>query len=139
DEREVARARIHRQPGLRRIVAIVAVDQVVDRVKAVPLREPAPATGEGGGISPAALGQPAPGLLQPVLVVLGLLLDLPQAAHVRRGPAQREDVAVDAGPEVAQTARKRPAGERAAIEVAFEQHALGTLAQGLAPRSPLAE
>src|SRR3954469_611457 len=51
---EVTCARIHRQPSLGRVPAVVPLDQVVDRVEALPGRVLAPAAGPDLGIGLAA-------------------------------------------------------------------------------------
>ena len=72
-------------------------------------------------------------------MVLGLELDLPQPPHVGERPSERDDVAVDGGPEVPQPAPKRLAAERAALEILLEQGDLGLLSRVRVAQSPLAE
>ena len=112
DERVVARAWIHRQPGFDRVEAVVPVDQVVHLVEAprphlgTPcLREArrrrssprrAPATPPAGAVRDPRSSRRSP-----------------QADHVGERPAERGEVAVRGGPEVPEPEPQRPAAEAA--------------------------
>src|SRR4029079_14704401 len=87
--------RIHRQPRLDRVVAVVAVDQVVDRVEAPVFGDGTPLAREPGRVAGRLLGDLATALLERLLVLLGEGLDLAQPEHERQGAAERCDTALD--------------------------------------------
>src|SRR5439155_3506829 len=112
----VARLRIHAQPRLGRIPAVVALDQVVDVGEVPPLDEPAP----GSRVAAVLLV----GHGQPGEVLLREALDLVQTPHVRERPRERREIAVRLLAEVPQPAAQRLPDQRVQILVGLDPPAL---------------
>src|SRR5581483_9300668 len=123
DAHEVTRPRIHRQPRLRREVAVVALDQHVHLREAPPACGLAPETLELGRVD-AALRELAPRGLELALVQVELLLDRAQPAHPDRRPAERADRGVGVGAEVPQPLLERRARLRNRRQLLLEDASL---------------
>ena len=110
DADEVARARVHRQASLDREVAVVPLDQLVRRVEA-----PAAASSP---VPPRTrpdrdlLGERPPGLPEPALMLVDLVLDLAQPTHPDRRPVERPrpDRGRDGSSAAATAAARRASG-----------------------------
>ena len=132
---EVARARVHRQPRLDRIPAVVPLDQVVDRVEAPPRRELAPAVEPAGVGSPRSRGA-APsqrGASRSSWPAISSSISRRRRACAG-GPASDERVRLGARREVPQPPRQRLADERAVLEVLGEPLGRAPLAHRSSPR-----
>src|SRR5581483_4960348 len=117
-----------RQPGLDRVEAVVAVDQVVDVAEVPPLGDAAPVGG------PLGVRR-----REPALVLADQLLDLPQALHVRQRAAERRDVGVGLGAEVAEPAPQSRTDERVDVAVGREPLALPLRRRRHVADAPFAE
>src|ERR687887_222962 len=109
----VARLRVHREARLDGIPAVVLLDQLVHLGEVPALARPAPVAGP----LRVRLGEARE-------VELDLRLDLAQAPHVRERAAQRREVRVRLGPEVADAPAQGPADERVELPIRLEQLAL---------------
>src|SRR6185295_6558794 len=136
-QNEVARSRVHRQPRLDRVPAVVLLDQVVDRVEVPTPRELAPAPVTLPTVAHLAV-QLVTGGTQPLEMVLDLVLDLTETLRVGRRADHRARVTLDARREVAQPPGQRLAGDRAFLQVGREQLGLPLLARRRPARLVLA-
>ena len=130
DERVVARPRIHRQPRLGRIPAVVPVDQLVHLAE-VPPRAPAPATPPDR--RPASR-RPTASRCSCSTVER---VDLAQPRHVRQRPAERGEIAAGVRAEVAQPQRQLSPAQRAVAHVRLEPLEVPTVTRRLGQDDPL--
>ena len=137
DLHEVAGARIHRQPRLRREVRVVPVDQVVHQREAPALRELEPTPLELAGVA-LLRGELVPRGGELLRVPVELDLDRAQAPHPQRRAAEPADRRVGVGPPVAQPLLERPPLHRAHRQLRREHAPLLAVARRLRTDRPLA-
>src|SRR4029453_5110248 len=113
----------HRQPGLRREVAVVPFDQLVDLAEVPALRELAPLTLERLRVS-RVREQRSARLRELPLVHLDLQLDRAQPSHPGRWAAEGRNRRARVGPEVPQPLANRRTCSRIAAHVLLERLAL---------------
>src|SRR5437867_3010690 len=89
DQDEIARTRVHREPRLGGIVAVVAPDQLVDLVEIPQLCEPLPLARESLLVVAVLRSYRRPGLAELTLVVFDRELDRPHPDPVLRMEARR--------------------------------------------------
>jgi hypothetical protein len=117
----------------------VALDQIVDRAEVPASCPAAPAAFEYLGIAGARLGQLPPGRVQRLLLRAGLGLDLAKANHVGQRPAPGECVALRRRAEVVRPRMDATVPKRLALELPFQELALGTFASVLIADAPLTQ
>ena len=128
---EVARARIHRRAAPRSGTSGCAA-----RSARSPRRSP---SARRCGATRRGRARLARSLREPLEMPLGLVLDLPQPLHVGQRAAERGDVVVGLGLEVAQPPAERLADERVQLAVALEPRALALRVGRDVADAPLAE
>ena len=138
DERVVAGLRIHRQPGLDRVPAVVAVDEVVHLVERPALGDlPPRALRTCAASPPHSSRQRAPGARQTLLVLRGLLLDLAQAKHVGIGPRAAARYASARERKFRRRRASRPPAQRDRAQVLLQRRMLTAISRRLRQHHPL--
>src|SRR5206468_2190358 len=117
DEDEVARARVHRQPRLRRKLAVVARDQIVHFVEVPALRGGPPRACKTLGAGAVLRTELVPCLRQLLLVQADCDLDRAQPPHPGERAAERRQLRVRVRPEVPESLPQRRTGERVPAEI----------------------
>src|SRR5439155_20624139 len=137
DQDEVAGARVHWEPRLGRVVAIVPGDQLIDVLEVPELRVPLPLACQTLLVAAVFREQRRPQFGELPLVLFDRELDRPQPAHPGDRSAECGKLRARVRPEVAEPHRQRVAPEGIPLQILRERFPLHPVAGRLRPRCAL--